>query len=103
MTTVTPQEERVVHAAHALATAVHERHRLEDERIHVKMAAIDRIMASGDNPATGKAWSFSAAEAVVNTDAEYAEYLGTIRDAVRDEIIARGNYAAATLRPASEG
>ena len=86
--------DQIVHAAAILADAVNTKQTLEDNRIHVKMDAIDRIMASGDNPATGKAWSFSAAEAVVNTDEEYADYLAQIRDAVREEIIARGAYMA---------
>jgi len=98
MSTITEREERIVIAAQELADAVLAKQQLEDNRIHVKMAAIERIMRSGDNPATGKAWSFSAAESVVNTDEEYARYLQQQREAVRAEIIARGNYAAATYK-----
>ena len=72
--------------------------RLEDNRINVKMAAIDRIMAAGDNPMTGKPYSFSAAEAVVNTDVEYQQYLEQQREAVRRRVIARGAYDAAVAK-----
>ena len=98
MSTVNATEERIINAARDLADAVLAKQELEDNRIHVKMAAIERIMTGGENPATGKAWSFSAAEAVVNTDDEYARYLQQQREAVRAEIIARGNYAAATYK-----
>jgi hypothetical protein len=67
---------------------------LEDHRAVVKLTAIDRIMRSGDNPMTGKAHSFSSAEAMVNTDEEYQNYLAKIRDAVRQRILARGSYDA---------
>ena len=46
-------------AATALADAVRRESELEDNRISVKMAAVERIMKSGDNPLTGKAHSFS--------------------------------------------
>jgi hypothetical protein len=79
----------------AYANAVENEAALEDGRITVKMAAISRIMTSGDNPLTGKPHSFSSAEALVNTDADYTEYLGKIREATKARIIARGNYEAA--------
>lgn len=85
-----------IHAAATnLADATAAEMRLEDERITFKLAAIDRIMSRGDNPLTGKPHSFSSAEGVVNTDEEYQAYLGRIRSAVRDRIIARGAYDAA--------
>jgi hypothetical protein len=68
---------------------------LEDNRINVKMAAIQRIMQSGDNPLTGKAHSFSSAEAMVNSDREYADYLGEVRKAAVARIVARGGHEAA--------
>lgn len=82
-------------AAEQLANATLVEQRLEDERIAHKLAAIDRIMARGDNTFTGKPHSFSSAEAVVNTDDEYQSYLAQIRSAMRDRILARGNYDAA--------
>ena len=82
-------------AATALADAVRRESELEDNRISVKMAAVERIMKSGDNPLTGKAHSFSSAEALVNTDNAYSDYLGQCRDAMHARIIARGNYDAA--------
>lgn len=68
---------------------------IEDARINTKLAAIGRIMAAGDNPLTGKPHSFSSAEAIVNTDAEYQQYLERLRLATHDRIVARGAYDAA--------
>lgn len=82
-------------AAERLAEAVNAEQTLEDGRIYVKLAAIERIMAAGDNPLTGKAHSFSSAEAVVNTDPEYQTYLARQRDAVRERILAQGALYAA--------
>jgi hypothetical protein len=82
-------------AAAALAAAVRRESELEDNRTAVKMSAIERIMKRGDNPLTGKPHSFSSAEALVNTDIPYSDYLGQCRDAAHDRIIARGNYDAA--------
>lgn len=82
-------------AASNLADATNAEMRLEDERIAHKLAAIDRIMSAGENKFTGKPHSFSSAEALVNTDFDYQEYLSRLRAAVRDRIIARGNYDAA--------
>lgn len=81
--------------AEAFADAVVHEMELEDTRHHVKIAAIERIMRGGDNPMTGKAHSFSSAEALVNTDAEYAAHLEKQRDAARARILARGAYDAA--------
>lgn len=68
---------------------------LEDSRINAKLAAIDRIMAAGDNQFTGKPHSFSSAEAIVNTDEQYQSYLEQQRNAVRERVLARGAYDAA--------
>jgi hypothetical protein len=81
--------------AQSLADAVMAEQSLEDNRINTKLAAIDRIMARGDNSFTGKPHSFSSAEAIVNTDEDYQAYLERLRLAVRDRIIAKGNYDAA--------
>jgi hypothetical protein len=78
-----------------LADSVEAEQSLEDARINIKLAAIERIMARGDNQLTGKPHSFSSAEAVVNTDDEYQEYLERQRNAVRNRIIAKGVYDAA--------
>jgi hypothetical protein len=82
-------------AALRLADAVSAEQAIEDARINVKMAAVGRIMHSGDNPLTGKAHSFSSAEALVNTDEEYQQYLERQRNAVRERILAKGAYDAA--------
>lgn len=84
----------IMEATHRLADAVTAEQALEDNRINVKLAAIERIMASGDNQFTGKPHSFSSAEAIVNTDADYQLYLERQRDAVRERILARGAYEA---------
>lgn len=68
---------------------------LEDGRAAVKNAATERIMRGGDNPLTGKPHSFSSADAIVNTDAEYAEYLAKVRAASVARILARGAVDAA--------
>lgn len=96
--------DNITSAAAALADAVRRESELEDNRISVKMAAVERIMKSGDNPLTGKPHSFSSAEALVNTDTAYSEYLGQCRDAAHARMIARGNYDAAivTARLAAE-
>ena len=78
-----------------LADSIEAEQSLEDARINIKLAAIERIMARGDNQLTGKPHSFSSAEAVVNTDDEYQEYLERQRNAVRNRIIAKGVYDAA--------
>lgn len=93
-------------AAARLADATVAEMALEDSRINAKLAAIDRIMSAGDNQLTGKPHSFSSAEGIVNTDAQYQDYLERQRDAVRQRIIARGAYdaaiAAARLHAAAE-
>jgi hypothetical protein len=87
--------DNITHAAAVLADAVRSESELEDNRIAVKMAAVERIMRSGDNPLTSKPHSFSSAEALVNTDDAYSDYLGQCRDAAHARMIARGNYDAA--------
>lgn len=82
-------------AASHLAEAVASEQALEDNRINVKLAAVERIMAAGDNPFTGKPHSFSSAEGIVNTDGLYQEYLERQRNAVKARILAKGNYDAA--------
>jgi len=90
-------EKQIETATANLAEAVFHETRLEDGRIMEKLAAIERIMAAGDNPLTGKAHSFSSAEAVVNTDPAYQDYLAEQREAVRARILARGAYEAALV------
>lgn len=93
-------------AAARLADATTAEMALEDARINAKLAAIDRIMSAGDNQFTGKPHSFSSAENIVNTDAQYQTYLEQQRDAARNRILARGQYdaaiAAARLHAASK-
>lgn len=71
---------------------------LEDERAGEKQSAIRRVMESGDNPLTGKAHSASSAEAVVETDASYADYKRKQRDATVRTIMTRARYEAAKYR-----
>jgi hypothetical protein len=85
----------IIDAGDILAQAVKEEMTLEDTRAHVKFAAIERIMKSGDNPLTGKPHSASSAEAVVNLDEEYAAHLTQQRDAVARKIRAKAQYDAA--------
>lgn len=93
----------IADAAQNLADATAAEMKLEDERITHKLAAIDRIMAGGDNQFTSKPHSYSSAEGIVNTDEQYQEYLGRIRAAVRDRIMARGRYEAALAEARLQG
>ena len=88
---------KITDATKALAEAVEKEMTLEDGRAKVKMEAVQRIMAAGDNPMTGKPHSFSSAEALVNTDKAYSDYLGTIRQAAAQRILARGTYEFALV------
>lgn len=90
-------------AAANLAEATAAEMKLEDERVAHKLMAIDRIMSRGDNALTGKPHSYSSAESIVNTDEGYQEYLGQIRAAVRNRIIARGGYEAALVEARLQG
>lgn len=87
--------ENIKTAAKKLSDAVRRQMTLEKDRHVIKMAAISRIVASGDNPLTAKPHSFSSAEAVVHTDAEYDAHLSNIIDATCDKLIAVGDYDAA--------
>lgn len=87
--------QNIVRAAHELADAIMAETALEDSRINVKLAAVERIMARGDNQLTGKPHSFSSAENIVNTDEDYQSYLERMRQAAHARIIARGAYDAA--------
>lgn len=82
-------------AAKKLSDAVRAQMTLEKDKSPIKLAAISRIVASGDNPLTGKPHSFSSAEAVVHNDAEYDAHLTKIIDATCDKLIAVGEYDAA--------
>lgn len=86
-----------------LAVAVTNETNMENARHGVKLAAIERIMKSGDNPLTGKPHSFSSAEAAVSTDPIYAQHLEDLAQAQYNRILARAKYdaaiAAARLAP----
>jgi hypothetical protein len=78
---------RAVSAAYAFA--VGQEQQIEDERPAAKHAAILRVMASGPNEQTGKAHSASSAEAIVEMEPGYADYLKRRRDAVMFTILQR--------------
>ena len=82
-------------AAKNYADAVAHEMMLDNERHTIKLAAITRIMGSGDNPLTGKPHSFSSAEAVVHTDSDYMSHLEKIREAVHQRILSLGEFEAA--------
>lgn len=82
-------------AGDALAEAVKTEMALEDTRPQIKFAAIERIMAAGDNPLTGKPHSFSSAEAQVHIDQTYVDFLARVREATVTRIRARAQYEAA--------
>jgi hypothetical protein len=87
--------QNIVDLGDKLADATKAEMQLEDIRHTVKLAAIERIMKSGDNPMTNKPHSFSSAEAAVSTDGSYAEHLEQQRDAAAARIRARARYDAA--------
>lgn len=78
---------RAVSAAYAFA--VGQEQQIEDERPAAKHAAILRVMAAGPNEQTGKAHSASSAEAIVEMEPGYADYLKRRRDAVMFTILQR--------------
>ncbi len=88
---------RIERAGEALADAAEREAELEDYRAGEKSAAILRLM-QGANPLTGKAHSASSAEAVVETDAEYAAYRARQRKATVATIHARVAYEVAKSR-----
>jgi len=97
MTSIATVANTIEAAGEALASAVENEMMLEDNRIGKKMAAIERIISAGENPLTGKKHSFSSAEALVNTDGEYMEYLEQMRHAAVKRIRARATYEAAIV------
>lgn len=86
---------KIKEAVEIYAAAVKAEMTLEDNRAQVKMAAVQRIMRAGDNPMTSKPHSYSSAEAIVNTDREYSDYLEKMRNAAVARILARGTYDVA--------
>lgn len=106
MPTITPADlvKQITKTSEQYAQMVENEMSLEDGRIKVKMEAVQRIMHSGDNPLTSKPHSFSSAEAIVNTDHMYSDYLAKVREAAVNRILARGNLdaALAAARLASE-
>ena len=89
------QPQKIETAGADLANALYTEMQLMDERHVVKMQAIDEIMASGDNPKTGKAHSFSSAEAQVESNPAYAAHLSKLREAARDRALAKAKYDSA--------
>lgn len=87
--------DNIRNAAQKLSAAVRAQMTLEKEKAPLKLAAISRIVAAGDNPLTGKPHSFSSAEAVVHNDAEYDAHITKIIDATCDKLLAVGEYDAA--------
>lgn len=86
---------KIEDAGAELANAIYAEMQLMDERHVVKMQAIDEIMASGDNPKTGKPHSFSSAEAQVESHPDYAAHLSKLREAARDRTLAKAQYDSA--------
>jgi hypothetical protein len=70
---------------------------LEAARPIAKAAAVRRIMET-ENPDTGKPHSATSAEKVVESDAEYAEFLKTLRGVTLNKHAAYSAVVAANLR-----
>lgn len=83
-------------AAREMAIAQERVTRFEDERAPKKAEAIKRLMQQ-TNDLTGKLHSASSAEAVVELDAEYAEYRNMQREAEIDRHRTIAAYEAAKL------
>ena len=84
-------------AAAKCAEAREHEQRIEDERPMIKHAAIVRLM-QGTNALTGKPHSASSAEAIVESDPDYAGYLATRRDAVHQHMLAQAERDVARMR-----
>lgn len=78
-------------AAHTLAT-------LEDQRHAFKLEAIERIAATSVQPVSGKPHSFSSAEALVETDEAYADFLAELREAARQRVLVAASAWALRLQ-----
>jgi hypothetical protein len=79
-----------------LAAAIERVMQLEDGRALVKAEAIRRMVGT-ENPLNGKPHSASSAEAIVESDAEYAGYRKQQRDAEVEKHRAYAAYEAARL------
>lgn len=79
------------------AALTHRESELEAERPLAKLEAIRRVMVM-QNGLTGKAHSYSSAEAQVETDAEYSAYLKVQRNVVLEKGLTWANLEAARLR-----
>ncbi len=88
---------RLQHAAEGLVEATDVVAALEDQRAEQKRNAILRLMQE-TNPLTQKPHSASSAEAVVETDATYAQHRRAQREAEANKIYARATYECAVLR-----
>jgi hypothetical protein len=87
---------RVTIAGEDLAHAIERVMQLEDGRSLVKAEAIRRMVGT-ENPLNGKPHSASSAEAIVESDAEYASYRKQQRDAEVEKHRAYAAYEAAKL------
>ena len=88
----------VMDRATEYATARFDEINLEDQRPIKKLAAIVRIMQSGENTLTGKPHSASSAESQVETDDAYAAHRRQQLDAAVTAILCRARYEAAKFR-----
>lgn len=84
-------------AALACADARDAEQQIEDERPMAKHAAIHRLM-QGTNALTQKPHSASSAEAIVESDEEYAAYLVKRRNAVHHHMTAQAERETRRLR-----
>lgn len=89
----------LTHAAAEAANRYREME-LEAERPSQKMAAILRIMAA-PREVSAKPHSFSSAEALAETDAEYSAFLAVQRDVIRAGILTRAKHWDARTRAAT--
>ena len=92
-----PAAQAIITAGDELARATAHEMALEAGRAAEKAAAIRRIIDGGPNGLTQKPHSASSAEAIVETDEQYAAYLAQQRDAVIAKIQAQARYDSAVL------
>ena len=89
--------EDIGHAAEYYARCTREEMELEEQRPALKRAAIARLMQT-TNDLTGKPHSASSAEAIVETDTEYAAHRAKQIDAVCRKIEAKAIYESELIR-----
>jgi hypothetical protein len=97
MATINELIERFTAAHEAYVDFTVQEMECDDHKPVVKHTAIMSILGT-ENVATKKPHTYSSAEAIVETDAGYAEFLKKRRDVIASKMKARGDMEAAAFR-----